>query len=206
MRIPQPPNSDEEVQRHKFYGAMSSSLDCLSDRIDNDDKLIKENNKSLYDKYGKIKSQMEDIHVRINARVYEDDFNHLKTQVHTLSQQEVAHRTAWATGKTFIFGAWIVFAVLFGWGYSMTQKQLETYVATIDSNEKVITELKSDVKTINNQLLESKIYHKEKTQIIATLIEKTDYLEDTLKKNFSNINSLNNTVKQLETKVNAEKN
>ena len=205
MNLPNPPKSDEAVHRHSFYSDIPSSIECLSDKIDNDQSQIKENNIQLYDKYGQIKTQLEELHVRINRRVYDDDFRSLKSEVHLLKQQEIAHRTAWATGRTFIFGAWIVFAVLFGWAYSLTQKNMESYLNTITANEQSITKINAKALIIDDHILEGKLYHEEKAKQFEELKEKSAYLDSTLQNYYKDLNSLNNTIKQLENKVN-EKN
>ena len=201
MKVPHPPDSDNEVNRHKFYGAISSSLECLNDKIDSDDIQIKENNIELHNRYHKLKGQLEEIHVRINRRVYEDDYNQLKTQVHALSKHEVAHRTAWATGKTFIFGAWIVFAVLFGAITTLSQKTLDDYLSVITTNEKLIGKLENKSLLVDTALMENKVFHAEKRKLIEDLEEKHRYLEDSLQGNYSKLNKLNNTVNQLEVKI-----
>ena len=204
MKIPNPPLTDEETSRHVFYGSISSSLECLNDRLDNDDELIKDNTNALYDKYHQLKTSLEDIHVRINRRVYTDEFDLLREDVHILTQKEIAHRTAWATGKTFIIGAWIVFALLFGWATTLTQKNFDTYIQTIQDNTKVTGTLQTKVVNLENKLMESKIYHDEKSKVLDALEEQTDYLEDTIKTQYSNINKLNSQVNKLENRLDAK--
>lgn len=206
MKIPTPPLTDEQINRHVFYGSISSSLECLNDRLDNDDVLIKDNTDALYEKYHQLKNSLDDIHVRINQRVYTDEFDILQENVHILTQKEIAHRTAWATGKTFIIGAWIVFALLFGWAYTLTQKSFDTYIETISDNKEIISTQQSKILLIENKLLESKIYHDDKSKVLKALEEQADYLEDTIKTQYSNINKLNSQVNKLENKLDAKGN
>lgn len=201
MQIPSSPESDTEIDRHKFYGAISTALECLKDRIDNDDEKIHENHTGLHNKYHAINKTLEDLHVRINRRVYVDDYNHLKTQVHQLAQHEVAHRTAWATGKTFIFASWIVFSVLFGWGYSLSQKTMESYLETITVNEQLIIKLEHSMKLVDLQLIENLVFHKEKAQALKELKKQHDYFDDTIKNHYANLNTLNNSMKQINDKI-----
>ena len=189
MKIPIAPKTDEEIQRHKFYGSIVSSLECLQDKIDddevrisNDEQLLKEKILEMDEKVRNLQhSEIEQLHSRINKKTYKDDFDHLKRKVDKLIESEVQNKTAWATGKTFIFGAWLVFTILFGWGYTMTQQRFDDYITTINKNDDKIVTMEAKVQQVEKSIDKTDIYHDNLDKRSDVLDDKLVYMDQSIK-------------------------
>ena len=175
MKTPAPPSSDEEVQRHKFYGGISSALECLAEKHSDHDIAAHETHNELYDKHNETKHLIEEVNQRINKRTYQNDFDKLEDKVHDLQAKEVAHMTAWVTGKTFIVGAWLVFTLLFAFSFSMLKIQIGDYVEIIELNEEIISTMENQIAHLKTTTVEHKVKHEQISISLADIKDAQEY-------------------------------
>jgi hypothetical protein len=197
VKAPKAPKNKSKAQKYTFFGAIASSVNNNNVRIERILGHSKSQAKTARAKYRELHEKIEDTHIRINKKVYKDDYEVLEGRVAVLETENVANSTQWATAKTFIGAAWAVFGIVFAFANIMLLYQVNTYTKKIDKNEEDLVEVKNEEKIDSIWRLEHKNKQMNMIKQSKDIKSELTYIKKTVETNQRNVKDLGQKVKRI---------
>lgn len=141
MKIPQSPISDAELDRHRFYGEVAAALTCLDAMIHDDKERILKSKAYLYE-------QLDKISHRLDRRAKLKPFEDMGARVGRLEDYKIQNHTAWMTGRTALFAAWILFSGIVTWTWTDLTEEIALYKDKVERQEKQLDALHDSINTL----------------------------------------------------------